>query len=56
MKTGLADSKSEARRLISQGGVKINEVKKTDAHETIATETGMVVQVGPRRFIKIARK
>lgn len=52
----LTDSKSEARRLIEQGGVKINDVKKTDPSETIAIDNGMVVQVGPRRFVKIARR
>lgn len=52
----LVASKSEARRLISQGGVKINDVKKTDPSETIAIDTGMTIQVGPRRFVKIIRK
>lgn len=51
-----AASKSEARRLIEQGGVKINEVKKTNPTETIAIEEGMIVQVGPRRFVRIARR
>jgi tyrosyl-tRNA synthetase len=52
----LATSKSEARRLIEQGGVRINDTKKTDAAETVAIDNGMVVQVGPRRFVKIRRK
>jgi tyrosyl-tRNA synthetase len=52
----LVTSKSEARRLIEQGGVKINEVKKTNPTETIAIEDGMIVQVGPRRFVRIARR
>lgn len=52
----LAPSKSEARRLISQGGVKINDVKKTDPAETIAIDSEMIVQVGPRRFIKVIAK
>ncbi len=54
--TQLAESKTAARRLIEQGGVQINDVKKTDPAETIAIDTGMVVQVGPRRFVKIRRK
>lgn len=53
--TQLATSKSEARRLIEQGGVKVNELKKTDPAEVIAIDDGMVVQVGPRRFVKIKR-
>lgn len=52
----LVTSKSEARRLIEQGGVKINEVKKTNPTETIAIEDGMIVQVGPRRFVRIAKR
>lgn len=52
----LAASKSEARRLIEQGGVKINEVKKVDIAEIIPVDTGMVVQVGPRKFVKIVKK
>lgn len=52
----LVTSKSEARRLIEQGGVKINEIKKTNPTETIAVEDGMIVQVGPRRFVRIARR
>jgi tyrosyl-tRNA synthetase len=52
----LVTSKSEARRLIEQGGVKINEIKKINPTETIAVEDGMIVQVGPRRFVRIARR
>lgn len=52
----LVTSKSEARRLIEQGGVKVNEVKKTNPTETIAIEDGMIVQVGPRRFVRVARR
>lgn len=52
----LATSKSEARRLIEQGGVKVAEVKKTDPNEVIDIETGLVLQVGPRRFVRIVRK
>ncbi|MDO8602185.1 MAG: tyrosine--tRNA ligase [bacterium] len=52
----LVTSKSEARRLIEQGGVKINEIKRTNPTEMIAIEEGMIVQVGPRRFVRIARR
>jgi tyrosyl-tRNA synthetase len=50
---GLASSRSDARRLISQGGVKING-------ETVSTEEvardglmGAVLQVGKRRFVRV---
>lgn len=52
----LVASRSEARRLIEQGGVKVNEMKKTDATETIAIDNETVLQVGPRRFARIVRK
>lgn len=55
-RAGFATSKSEARRLIEQGGVRINEVKKTDPAEIIAIDNGMVLQVGPRKFAKVVRK
>lgn len=56
VETSMAASKGEARRLIEQGGVKIGGVKKTDSAETVAIDDGMIVQVGPRRFVKIKRK
>jgi tyrosyl-tRNA synthetase len=56
MKAQLTLSKSEARRLIEQGGVRINEVKKIDPTEVVPVDNGMVVQVGPRKFVRIVRK
>ena len=47
----LASSKSEARRLLDQGGVKQNQTRV--ASETIDVKSGDVIQVGKRRFIKI---
>ncbi len=55
-RTGLTDSKSDARRLIQQGGVRINEIKKPDPSEVVAIDTDMVLQVGPRRFVRVTRK
>ena len=49
----LAVSKSEARRLIEQGGVKVNGTKKTDPREIIALEKEVLLQVGPRRFARV---
>lgn len=49
-----AKSSSEAKRLIEQGGVKIDGTKITDPKAQIATYKGMIVQVGKRRFWKIA--
>ncbi|MGI6574620.1 MAG: tyrosine--tRNA ligase [bacterium] len=50
---GLVSTNSEARRLISQGGVSINGNRVDDAGIELCPEPGMVVQVGKRRFAKI---
>ena len=51
---GLAASKAEARRLIEQGGVKVNGEKATNsaADITIGTESTLL-QVGKRKFLKV---
>lgn len=51
-RTGLVPSKSEARRLIAQGGVEIDEQKMTDVNGTIALTPGKVLRmrVGRRKF------
>lgn len=51
----LAPSKSEARRLIQQNGVRINGAVITDAAAILTAEAGAVVQVGKRKFVKLAR-
>lgn len=49
----LVDSRSEGKRLIEQGGVKINEKKIDKIDHTVHLEEGMIIQVGKRRFAKI---
>lgn len=49
----LASSKAEVRRLVSQGGVRIDGKVQTDAQKKICILSGMVLQVGKRRFAKI---
>ena len=52
--TGLAASKGEARRLIEQGGVKVNGEKATAANADIVIDTdGVLFQVGKRKFLKV---
>lgn len=50
---GLANSNSEARRLINQGGVTIAGNKIDDVGLNIVPQAGMIVQVGKRRFVRI---
>lgn len=49
----LVASRSEARRLIEQGGVKINKQVVTDWETPITVRDGMVLQVGKRKFVKL---
>ena len=52
--TGLAASKGEARRLIEQGGVKVNGEKATASNADIVINTdGVLLQVGKRKFLKV---
>jgi len=48
---GLVDSTSDGKRMLKQGGVKVNGEKHSD--ENIVLEDGMVLQVGKRKFIKV---
>ncbi len=50
---GLISSRSEGRRAIEQGGVKINDKKVESTDDVIHLEKDMIVQVGKRRFAKI---
>lgn len=54
--TKLAPSNSEARRLIQQGGVKINEEKIDDVNAMVRAEDGLVVRAGKRKFLRIRLK
>ena len=53
LKTKLASSKAEAKRLILQRGVKINGKIQKNWQEIIQIKKGQVVQVGKRKFIKV---
>ncbi len=53
--TGLAASKGEARRLIEQGGVRVNGEKASVANMEIGLDTdGCLLQVGKRKFLKLS--
>jgi len=53
VKTKLASSKSEAKRLILQKGVKIDGKIETDWKKAIEIKKGLIIQVGKRKFVKI---
>lgn len=55
--TGLAASKGEARRLIEQGGVKINGEKASAVNADVDINAdGTLLQVGKRKFLKVIGK
>ncbi len=51
-RTRLVPSKSEARRLVVQGGIEVDEQKQTDPHAVLALEPGHQyrLRVGRRKF------
>ena len=49
----LVASKSEGRRLIDQGAVKLNDIKCTDRDHILKKGEEIVIKVGKRRFLKI---
>ena len=53
---GLASSSSEARRLVGQGGVRVDgEVKKEPMEGIAPPEGALLLQVGKRRFKHVRR-
>ena len=53
VKTKLASSKAEGKRLIEQKGVKIDDEIQEDWRKNIPIKSGMIIQVGKRKFAKI---
>ena len=53
MEAGLTASTSEARRLISQGGVQVDGEKITDVNAEMPTGQAFLLQVGKRRFKRV---
>ncbi|EWM55110.1 tyrosine--tRNA ligase [Ruminococcus flavefaciens] len=56
VKAELAPSISEARRLVQQGGITVNDEKKTDPKEMIKLDGEIIVRKGKKAFKKIAVK
>lgn len=54
VKTKLASSKSVAKRLVLQGGIKLAGIIKKDWKETVKIKKGLVVQAGKRKFVRLA--
>ncbi len=48
-----AKSRGEARRLVKQGAVKIDDVRQDDAEGLVTPRDGAVLKVGKRRFARL---
>ena len=49
----LQSSKSEARKMIQNGGIRINGDKVSDVHARVIITDDLIVQVGKRKFVKL---
>ena len=54
--TGMVDSNSEARRMIKQGAVRIDDKKYEKINLDLEVKDGMIVQIGKRRYAKLKVK
>ncbi len=53
VKTALCPSKSEARRLVTQGGVAVDDVKVTDPNGVIAIEKSVIIKKGKKVYHRV---
>ena len=56
VKAELATSKSEARRLVEQGGITIDGEKKTNPSEVIKFTQDLKIKKGKKVFVKVIKK
>ena len=49
----LLSSTSEARRLIQQGGLKINDEPVKDINHMVTPEAGMIIRAGKKKIVKV---
>ena len=56
VKTNLAPSRSEARRLVQQGGVAVNDEKASDANAMVAVDGEVILKKGKKVFHKVIVK
>ena len=56
VESGLVKSRSEAKRMLSGGSVKLDGAKVSGQEEFIQPVSGSIIQVGKRRWLKIVNK
>ena len=54
--SGILNSKSEARRMINQGAVRLDEALVDDINAIVYSGGKQVLKVGKRRFLRIVEK
>lgn len=54
--SGLVASKGEARRMIQQGGVKIEKEKVTDVNQQVDLKNPVLIQCGKRKFMRVQHR
>ena len=52
----LVSSKSEAKRLIEQGGVTLADKKITDWKKKVKPTDGAILKIGKRKFVELVMK
>ena len=55
VKTALCPSKSEARRLVQQSGVSVDDVKVTDPNAAVEIAESVIIKKGKKVYHKVAR-
>lgn len=55
LKTQLVSTKSEAKRLVLQGGVDIDGKRQMDLNSQIDIKNGSIIKVGKRRIVKVIK-
>lgn len=55
LECGLVESKSQARRLVSQRGVRVEGVVADDPYLKIDSEVPIILQVGKRKFMRLSQ-
>lgn len=56
VEANLAKSKSEAKRLVEQGAVDVNQAKITNPQTAVITKEGTIIRVGKYKFIQIGKQ
>ena len=51
--SGLLKSKGEARRMIKQGAVRLDDVRISDLNSIVSPKGTQVLKVGKRRFLRV---